>query len=78
MPLGATAHGTMRIVAMVLGAMAIGAVALACTAARSIALFERALTGIPSHHRAAIPLTHPGMRSALWRIALKYDYDLIE
>ena len=45
--------------------------------ARSVALYERARTALPDRPTVTLPLTHPGLRNALKRIAYTYGMDLI-
>lgn len=44
---------------------------------RSIALFERAATALPSHPRMNMPLDHPGLADPLAVVAEEYGYDIV-
>jgi hypothetical protein len=42
----------------------------------NVALYERAAASIPAHPRLHIPLSHPGLESALNRIAQRFGYGM--
>lgn len=42
----------------------------------NIALYERAVAGLPGHPALHVPLSHPGLARALGRIADRFGYDL--
>jgi hypothetical protein len=45
--------------------------------ARSVALFDRSRDALPISYTVAFPLTHPGLRNPLKRLAYEYDMNLV-